>query len=69
LEPRRRHTLLSELGRAARPRSAAGGELRWAEHDVSMLVRLALEVAEAKPSTKSGVALVRRRRRELGDRF
>jgi hypothetical protein len=69
LGPRRRHTLLSELGRVARPRSTGGGELRWTDHDVSLLVRLALEIAEAQPSTKEGVALVRSRRRGLGGGF
>ena len=69
LEPRRRHTMLSELGRAARPRSTGGGELRWNERDVSVLVRLALEVAERQPATKEGVALIRARRRELGSGF
>ena len=69
LEPRRRHTLLTELGRVARPRSAGGGRLRWTERDVSLLVRVALEVAEGRPSTKEGVALVRERRRGLGSSF
>ena len=69
LEPRRRHTLLTELGRVARPRSARGGELRWDEEDVALLVRLALEVAETRPTTKQGVVLVRERRRALGNGF
>ena len=67
LEPRRRHTLLTELGRVARPRSGHSGELRWTEQDVSLLVQLAFELAESRPSTKAGVALVRTRRRELGN--
>ena len=66
LAPRRRHTLLSELGRVARPRSGGAGALSWTEHDVELLVGLALEIAEKRPSTKEGVALVRRRRREAG---
>ena len=69
LEPRRRHTLLTELGRVARPRSAGGGQLQWNERDVSLLVRIALEVADAQPSTKEGVALVRERRRGHGNGF
>jgi hypothetical protein len=64
LAPRRRHTLLSELGRVARPRSGHEGELSWTEHDVEFLVGLALELAEVRPSTKDGVALVRLRRQE-----
>lgn len=69
LEPRLRHTLLSELGRAARPRSAGGGDLQWDEQDVSVLIRVALELAAKKPATKEGVELVRMRRRELGGGF
>jgi hypothetical protein len=60
----RRHTLLSELGRVAEPRSDARGGLRWTEKDVSRLVRVAIEVAEAKPSTKDGVAMIRAFRRQ-----
>ena len=55
----RRHTLLSELGRVAEPRSDGHGGLRWTERDVSRLIRAALEVAEARPSTKDGVAMIR----------
>lgn len=61
----RRHTLLSELGRIGRPRSDADGTLRWSEHDVSLLVRAALQVADAKPSTKAGVTMIRGLRKEL----
>ena len=61
LEPRR-HSLLTELGRVARPRSGSNGELRWNERDVSLLIQTALEVAEQRPSSKDGVALIRRRR-------
>lgn len=63
LRPRRRHALLTELGRVARPRSDANGELRWSEDDVMRLVAAALEVAEARPSTKSGIAMLRDFRR------
>ena len=64
LEPRRRHTLLSELGRIAHPRSGRAGELRWSERDVMRLIRTALELAEKRPSTKDGVAMLRELRRE-----
>lgn len=63
LAPRLRHTLLTELGRVAQPRSDESGSLRWAECDVSRLIEVALEVAEAKPPTKAGVVLIRERRR------
>ena len=59
LQPHRRHTLLTELGRTARPRSDAGGGLTWSEEHVSELIRVALEIAELKPSTKRGVAMIR----------
>ena len=59
LEPHRRHTLLTELGRTAKPRSDAVGRLTWSEEDVSELIRAALEIAELKPSTKLGVARIR----------
>ena len=35
LWPKRRHTLLTELGRVARPRSDTSGNLGWSEEDVS----------------------------------
>jgi hypothetical protein len=59
LTPRRRHALLTELGRVAQPRSDAGGALRWSEADVSRLMTAALALAEARPSTKAGVAMIR----------
>lgn len=64
LKPRRRHALLTELGRLAEPRSGDNGDLRWSEPQVEQLIRAALEVSEAKPSTKAGVAMLRRRRRD-----
>jgi hypothetical protein len=64
LKPRRRHALLTELGRVAQPRSAAGGALSWSEADVSHLVTAALALAEARPSTKAGVAMIREMRRQ-----
>jgi hypothetical protein len=58
LEPRR-HSLLSELGRVAKPRAGDDGELRWSDDDVVRLIRTALEVAERRPTTKQGVAMIR----------
>jgi hypothetical protein len=63
LEPRR-YSLLSELGRVAHPKSDENGEFRWTERDVDLLVRTALEVAEQRPSTKDGIAIVRGIRHE-----
>ena len=63
LRPKRRHTLLTELGRVAQPRSDAAGALSWSEPDVSRLITAALIVAEARPSTKVGVAMIRDFRR------
>ena len=59
LRPKRRHALLSELGRIARPRSDRSGSLTWSEEAVSQLVAAALIVAEARPPTKAGVAMIR----------
>jgi hypothetical protein len=59
LRPTRRHALLTELGRIARPTSGASGGLSWNNDDVSRLIRAALELAEARPSTKAGVAMLR----------
>jgi hypothetical protein len=63
LGPRRRHALLTELGRLAQPRSGGNGDLRWNEPGVERLVRAALEVSEAKPNTKAGISMLRRHRR------
>jgi hypothetical protein len=63
LKPRRRYALLSELGRVAHPKSDEYGVLRWSEPDVSRLIAAAFEIAEAKPSTKAGVAMIRELRR------
>jgi hypothetical protein len=60
----RRHSLLSELGRIAQPRSDHNGELRWREKDVALMIATALEIAEAQPSTKDGVAIIRQRRKD-----
>jgi hypothetical protein len=67
LEPRR-HSLLSELGRVAKPRTGNDGELRWSEDDVVRLIHTALEVAERRPTTKQGVAMIRGLRRS-GERL
>jgi len=66
----RRHSILSELGRVAQPRSDGNGGLVWSEADVSRLVSVALDIAEAKPSSKVGVATIReyRRRAHSGNR-
>lgn len=66
--PRLRHALLSELGRIAQPRSGEGGALRWDERDVERLIRTALEIARVQPSTKDGVAMIRKRRLSLRER-
>ena len=69
LTPKRRHALLTELGRIALPRSDNGGGLRWNEDDVSRLVDAAFSVAEARPSAKAGVAMMRGfRRRHRAER-
>lgn len=62
-KPRRRHTLLSELGRLARPKSGEDGVLRWTQRDVSRLIHAALELADERPATKDGVAMLRELRR------
>ena len=51
--PRRRHALLTEVGRIAQPHSDSGGGLRWNEVDVSRLVDAAFLLAEVRPSTKA----------------
>jgi hypothetical protein len=63
LVPRRRHTLLSELGRVAQPRSDDQGVLLWNERDVSRLIDAALQLSEVQPTTKAGVAMIRDLRR------
>jgi hypothetical protein len=59
LAPTPRHSLLTELGRVARPWSDDEGVLHWTAHDVARLVDVAFAVVEAKPSTKEGVAMIR----------
>lgn len=68
LWPKRRHALLTELGRVARPKSDASGNLRWSEEDVSRLIEAAFVLAEARPSTKGGVLTMRDFRRRMRGR-
>jgi len=63
LSPMPRYSLLSELGRVAEPRSSDTGSLEWSAQDVNRLIQVAFEIAEAKPSTKAGIAMIRDRRR------
>jgi hypothetical protein len=65
LWPKRRHALLTELGRVAQPRSDTNGNLTWSEDDVSRLMEAAFILAEAKPSTKRGVLMMRDYRRRM----
>jgi hypothetical protein len=61
--PKVRHTLLTELGRTARPRSDGLGGLTWNEDDVARMIDAALELAATRPTTKAGAATLRARRR------
>jgi hypothetical protein len=63
LTPKRRHVLLTELGRIAQPKSDDHGVLHWNDEDVVRLIHAALEITERKPSSKAGVALIRDLRR------
>jgi len=63
LEPTPRHSLLTELGRIAKPRSGEGEALEWNAPDVSKLIRTAFVLAGRRPTTKAGVALIREIRR------
>jgi hypothetical protein len=65
LWPKRRHALLTELGRIARPKSDVSGSLRWSEEEVSRLIEAAFVLAEARPSTKDGVLMMRDFRRRM----
>ena len=67
LRPKRRHTLLTELGRVAQPKSDQNGAFHWRERDVSGLIQAALELAETRPAAKPGVAMVRDFRRRHRD--
>lgn len=63
LHPSPRYSLLSELGRVGGPHSGAEDALEWDASDVNRLIRVALEIAEAKPQTKTGIAMIRSLRR------
>jgi hypothetical protein len=63
LKPKLRHVLLSELGRVARPTADAQGVFTWRDRDVDRLILAALEIAERKPSAKSGSVMIRDFRR------
>ena len=64
LTPMPRYSLLSELGRIAEPRSGDEGSLQWNATDVNRLIQVALGIAETKPSTKTGIAMIRAFRRQ-----
>lgn len=66
LSPSPRHSLLSELGRIGYPRSDEQGVLQWSPRNVTQLIRAAFVIAEAKPRTKVGVAMIRDLRRRFG---
>ena len=63
LSPSPRYSLLSELGRVAEPKSGDEDALEWSAPDVNRLIDAALEIAEAKPTTKVGVEMIRDLRR------
>ena len=67
LRPAPRYSLLSELGRVGGPHSSSAGELVWNERDVNRLIEAAFEVAQAKPRTKEGIAMIRDLRRRYRD--
>jgi len=64
LAPMPRYSLLSELGRVAEPHSSEDGSLAWSAPDVSRLINVALEIADARPSTKQGIGMIRDFRRQ-----
>jgi hypothetical protein len=63
VSPSPRYSLLSELGRIAEPKSGEEDALEWRAREVNRLIHAALEIAEAKPTTKVGVAMIRDLRR------
>ena len=63
LTPMPRYSLLSELGRVAEPRSSEDGSLAWSSTEVNRLIHVAREIAEARPSTKEGITMIRDFRR------
>jgi hypothetical protein len=62
-----RYSLLSELGRIAEPKSGDEDALEWSAPGVNRLIKAALQIARAKPSTKAGVAMIRELRRRHRD--
>jgi hypothetical protein len=67
VHPTPRYSLLSELGRIGGPRSGRQNELEWDARDVNRLIEAALEIANARPSTKTGIAMIRELRRRYRD--
>jgi hypothetical protein len=63
VSPAPRYSLLSELGRIAEPKSGEEDALEWSAPGVNRLIEAAFVIAEAKPSTKAGIALIRDFRR------
>lgn len=63
LHPTPRYSLLSELGRVGGPHSSSAGDLEWRARDVNRLIEAAFEVAQARPRTKEGIAMIRELRR------
>jgi hypothetical protein len=63
LSPAPRYSLLSELGRIAELKSGSEDALEWSAPGVNRLIEAAFVIAEAKPSTKVGVAMIRDFRR------
>ena len=61
--PNPRYSLLSELGRVAEPKSGESDVLQWNAPDVNRLIHVALVIAEAKPTTKVGIEMIRDLRR------
>jgi hypothetical protein len=67
IHPTPRYSLLSELGRVGGPHTGAEDALEWNANDVNRLIRVALQIAEAKPQTKAGIAMIREFRRSYRD--
>lgn len=67
VQPAPRYSLLSELGRVGGPHSSRAGELEWNARDVNRLIEVAFEIAQAKPRTKEGIAMIRKLRRRYRD--
>jgi hypothetical protein len=63
LIPAPRYSLLSELGRIAEPKSGEADSLEWSTPGVNQLIEAAFVIAEAKPTAKAGIAMIRDFRR------